>query len=133
MGVSVRGALPASELPPLYAAASAVVLPSIRTRTFVEPWGLVLNEAMHQGTPVVASDAVGAVAGGLVRDGRNGLVFPAGDAGALATRLATLARNGELRAALGRAAQADAAGYTPAAWVAGMRQALGAVGASRPG
>ena len=132
MGVSVRGALPAAELPPLYASASAVVLPSIRTRTFVEPWGLVTNEAMHQGTPVVASDAVGAVAGGLVRDGRNGLVFPAGDAGALATRLATLARNGELRAALGRAAQADAAGYTPYAWAAGMRQALAAAGAGRP-
>ena len=133
MGVSVRGALPAAELPPLYASASAVVLPSIRTRTFVEPWGLVTNEAMHQGTPVVASDAVGSVAGGLVRDGRNGLVFPAGDAGALATRLATLSRNGELRASLGRAAQADAAGHTPEAWVAGVRKALGAVGAGRPG
>ena len=132
-GVSARGPLAARELPTLYAAAAAVVLPSVRTRTFVEPWGLVTNEAMHQGTPVVASDAVGAVAGGLVRDGRNGLVFPAGDAGALATRLTTLARNAELRAALGKAAQADAAGYTPEAWLAGMQQALAAAGASRAG
>ena len=133
VGVGVRGALPEAELPALYAAATALVLPSVHTRTFLEPWGLVTNEAMHQGTPVVASDAVGAVAGGLVRDGRNGLVFPAGDADALATRLRTLAFNPELRAGLGRAARADAAPYTAQAWLAGMQQALAAVGASRAG
>jgi glycosyltransferase involved in cell wall biosynthesis len=66
-----------------------------------------------------------------VRDGRNGLVFPAGDAGALALRLQTLARNPELRGALGSAAAADVAPYTPEAWVRGMQQALAAVGASR--
>ena len=72
------GFVPRDELPALYAAADALVLPSIRTATFLEPWGLVVNEAMHQGTPVIASDAVGAAAGGLVRDGRNGLVVAAG-------------------------------------------------------
>ena len=68
----------------MYAAADVLVVPSIATRTFREPWGLVVNEAMNQGLPVIASDAVGAVAGGLVRDGRNGLVVRAGDSGALA-------------------------------------------------
>ena len=52
----------------------------------MEPWGLVVNEAMNQATAIIASDAVGAAAGGLVRDGRNGLIVPAGDAGALAAR-----------------------------------------------
>ena len=42
----------ARELPALYAAADVLVLPSIRTATFTEPWGFVANEAMHQGTPV---------------------------------------------------------------------------------
>ena len=42
-------------------------------RHFREPWGLVANEAMNQGTPVIATDAVGAAAGGLVRHERNGL------------------------------------------------------------
>jgi len=74
---------------------------------------------------------VGAVAGGLVRDGRNGLVFPAGDPDALALRLQTLARNPELRASLGAAARDDVAPYTPAAWVRGMQQALAAAGAAR--
>jgi glycosyltransferase involved in cell wall biosynthesis len=92
---------------------------------------LVVNEAMHQGTPVIASDAVGAAAGGLVRDGRNGLVAPAGDAQALATRIEALARNDELRERLGSAARQDVQAYTEAAWAEGMQRALNAVGASR--
>ena len=130
-GVTALGRVEQRELPALYAAADALVLPSMQTATFMEPWGLVVNEAMHQGTPVIASDAVGAVAGGLVRDGRNGLVFPAGDAETLALRLQTLARNPELTRALGAAAQTDVTPYTPEAWVAGMQQALRAVGQSR--
>jgi glycosyltransferase involved in cell wall biosynthesis len=125
------GPVARDELPALYAAADLLVLPSVRTRTFTEPWGLVTNEAMHQGTPVVATDAVGAVAGGLVRDGRNGLVVPAGDPEALATRIRLLAHNRDLRERLGDAARADVAVYTPDAWAQGMSRGLDAVGASR--
>jgi glycosyltransferase involved in cell wall biosynthesis len=130
-GIKALGAIPRAGLPSLYAAADALVLPSIRTATFLEPWGLVVNEAMHQGTPVIASDAVGAVAGGLVKDGRNGLVVPAGDARALATRIAALAANPELRERLGKAARHDVEPYSEAAWVQGMQRALHAVGAAR--
>jgi glycosyltransferase involved in cell wall biosynthesis len=130
-GVRWLGYVPPLELLPLYAAADVLVLPSVRTKTFAEPWGLVLNEAMLQGTPVIATDAVGAVAGGLVRDGQNGLVAPAGDPDALAARLRTLADSPELRARLGEAARDDAAEFTPQAWVAGMQRALAAVGESR--
>jgi glycosyltransferase involved in cell wall biosynthesis len=125
------GQVDKQDLPALYAAADAVVLPSIRTATFTEPWGLVCNEAMHQGTPVIASDAVGAAAGGLVVDGRNGLVVPQGDSDALASRIRTLAHNPGLREQLGAAAKADVANYTFDAWVNGMRAAINAVGASR--
>jgi glycosyltransferase involved in cell wall biosynthesis len=130
-GVRVLGRVPRDQLPALYAGADALVLPSIRTATFLEPWGLVVNEAMSQGTPVIASDAVGAVAGGLVRDGRNGLVAPAGDARGLATRIQALARDQGLRERLGAAAREDVQAYTEAAWVAGMREALRAVHVSR--
>jgi glycosyltransferase involved in cell wall biosynthesis len=92
---------------------------------------LVVNEAMHQGTPVIASDAVGAVAGGLVRDGRNGLVVPAGDAQALAARITALAANPELRERLSQAAKHDVEPFSEAAWVRGMQRALEAVGAAR--
>jgi glycosyltransferase involved in cell wall biosynthesis len=130
-GVHPLGRVPRDQLPALYAGADALVLPSIRTATFLEPWGLVVNEAMHQGTPVIASDAVGAVAGGLVRDGRNGLVAPAGDPRALATRIQALARDQGLRDRLGAAAREDVRAYSEAAWVAGMREALRAVHVSR--
>jgi glycosyltransferase involved in cell wall biosynthesis len=129
--IEALGRVPRADLPALYAGADALVLPSIRTATFLEPWGLVVNEAMHQGTPVIASDAVGAVAGGLVRDGRNGLVFPAGDARALATRIQAMAADRGLRERLGSAAHQDVQPYSETAWVRGMQAALEAAGVSR--
>ncbi len=119
------------DLPALYAAADVLVLPSIHTATFREPWGLVVNESMLQRTPVVTSDAVGAAAGGLVRDGRNGFTVPAGDPAPLAARLRALAADSALRAEMGTSAYADASAYTPAAWAAGMGRALAAAGAGR--
>src|SRR3954471_507189 len=130
-GVHPLGRVPRDQLAALYAGADALVLPSIRTATFLEPWGLVVNEAMSQGTPVIASDAVGAVPGGLARDGRNGLVAPAGDARALATRIEALARDQGLRERLGAAAREDVQRYSEAAWAAGMRDALRSIGVSR--
>jgi len=129
--VRTLGYVDRSKLPALYAAADVLVLPSIRTATFTEPWGLVVNEAMLQRTPVIVSDAVGAAAGGLVHEGRNGLLFPAGDADTLAARLRALAAAPELRERLGAAAGEDAARLTPAAWAEGMQRALSAAGASR--
>ncbi len=120
------GFVPRDHLPALYAAADVLVLPSIRTETFLEPWGLVVNEAMHQGTPVITTDAVGAARGGLVQDGRNGLVVAERDADALAARLRGFAQNPRLRAALGAAAKQDVERFTYAAWVTGMRRALAA-------
>jgi glycosyltransferase involved in cell wall biosynthesis len=130
-GVRPLGYVPRAELPPLYAAAEVFVLPSVRTATFLEPWGLVVNEAMLQGTPVITSDAVGAAAGGLVRDGHNGLVVPAGDPAALAVALRALADSSELRARLGAAGREDAAGFSPLAWADGVGRALASVGQGR--
>ena len=77
-------ALAAEQLREVYAHADVLVVPSIPTASFREPWGLVVNEAMNRGMAVIASDAVGAAAGGLVRDGDTGIVVPAGDPRALA-------------------------------------------------
>ena len=107
-----------------YSRADVVVIPSIATRSFLEPWGLVANEAMNQHVPVIATDAVGAAAGGLVRDGRNGLVVPAGDPDALAEALRTLHGDPALRARLGEQGARDVAAYTHAAWADAFAQAL---------
>ncbi|HEX4837469.1 MAG TPA: glycosyltransferase family 4 protein [Solirubrobacteraceae bacterium] len=114
-----------------YAAADVLVLPSIPTRTFREPWGLVVNEAMNRGLPVIASDAVGAAAGGLVRDGRNGVVVPAGDPIALAAALERLAGDPVLRASLGEAGRKDVSAYTHDAWAEGFSCALAGLRLSR--
>ncbi len=126
-------AVPAGTLRDFYAAADALVVPSIPTRTFREPWGLVVNEAMNRGLPVIASDAVGAAAGGLVRDGRNGIVVPAGDATALAAALRKLAANADLRRRLGAQGAEDVAAYTFSAWADGFSRALASLGLSRGG
>jgi glycosyltransferase involved in cell wall biosynthesis len=114
-----------------YAASDVLVLPSIPTRTFREPWGLVVNEAMNRRLPVIASDAVGAAAGGLVQDGHNGLVVAAGDVGALAAAVGRLAQDPQLRVRLGEAGARDVRAYSHDAWAEGFSGALASVGVSR--
>jgi glycosyltransferase involved in cell wall biosynthesis len=114
----------ATEMRNLYAGSDVVVVPSVPTRDFLEPWGLVVNEAFHQGVPVIATDAVGAAAGGLVRHERTGLVVGAGDPAALHAALERLRDDPALRRRLGAAAREAVAAYTPAAWAEGMSQAL---------
>ena len=115
-----------------YAGSDVVVVPSVPTRDFLEPWGLVVNEAFDQGVPVIATTAVGAAAGGLVRHEQTGLVVPAGDADALAAALRRLHDDPELRARLGAAGRAAvAAGHSHADWAAGMSRALAAAGRRR--
>ena len=129
-GVQALGFVPRDHLPSLYAAADVLVLPSVRTETFLEPWGLVVNEAMHQGTPAIVSDAVGAAAGGLVRDGRNGLVVAAGRRGGAGRAICAPSRqSGSARGSRRRRERQDVSRFTYSAWVSGMRQALAAVGA----
>ncbi len=125
------GPLAREELRDLYAEGDVLVLPSIATRTFREPWGLVANEAMNQGLAVIASDAVGAAAGGLVRDGHNGLIVPAGDSAALAHAMTRLAADAELRMRLGRAGAEDVRAYSYEAWAEGFSKALSTLGLSR--
>lgn len=66
------------ELPRFYAHAGCFIHPALE-----EPWGLVINEAMACGLPILSSDNVGA-AEELVDDGVNGWRFDATDVGALA-------------------------------------------------
>ncbi len=118
------GALPREDLAVAYRACAGVVLPSIPTPRFREPWGLVCNEAMHQGRPVIATTAVGAVAGGLVRDGQTGIVVAPSDPAALAAAIHRLLADAALRDRLGAAARAAVSGYTYDAMAAGFAQAL---------
>jgi colanic acid/amylovoran biosynthesis glycosyltransferase len=103
--VRFAGYVPVKETVSYYALASMVVLPSVTTPQGKEPWGLVINEAFNQGVPVIASCAVGAVAGGLVLDGANGIVVPETDAAALAAALERLGKDPKLRERMGAEAK----------------------------
>lgn len=70
-----------TELPGIFALSTVFVLPSRH-----EPWGLVVNEAMACGLPVIVSDEVGCAAD-LVQHGANGFVFPARNVPALTEAL----------------------------------------------
>ena len=88
-------------LGPLFAQADLFLLPSEQ-----ESFGLAALEALSSGVPVVASDV-----GGLsevVRDGETGRLVPARDPRALAWAVQELLSNEPRRAAMGRAARADA-------------------------
>jgi glycosyltransferase involved in cell wall biosynthesis len=126
--VVLAGTMERERLPVAYAAADVVVVPSIPTPRFLEPWGLVCNEAMCQGCAVVATTAVGAAAGGLVRDGETGVVVPAGDSAALARALDRLLDDAPLRVRLGREAKAEVSGYTYEAAADAFSRALAAAG-----
>ena len=122
---------PPTEVRNFLAGSDVLVVPSVRTATFREPWGLVVNEAMHQGLPVIATTEVGAAAGGLVRHERNGLITAPDDPHALRAAIERLRDDAELRATLGRHAGRDVAAYSPESWAAGVSAALASVGASR--
>jgi glycosyltransferase involved in cell wall biosynthesis len=124
-GIRFLGTLAHAELCEYYATSDVLVLPSLG-----EPWGFVINEAMEFGLPIVASDRVGAAAD-LLRTGENGYVFPAGDAGALADALETLAGNEALRATMGARSRAMIESFSPERWADGLMEAVDAVDRTR--
>lgn len=101
--VSVDGTVP------YYSIANVYVLPSVTVSEGRETWGLVVNEAFNQGVPVIATDAVGAAAGGFVRDGYNGLVVAERDSNALSEALVKVLEDDALRHMLSNGARATVA------------------------
>lgn len=110
-----------TELPDFYASADVFVLPSSH-----EPWGLVVNEAMCFGLPVIASDQVGS-AYDLVHEGVNGFVYPTGDIAALSAGLGSLLRDAALRRRMGAESRGLIRNWGIDQAVDGMSQALSAI------
>lgn len=89
--VRFAGFLNQTQLPSYYALCDALILPSR-----FEPWGVVVNEAMNAGKPVILSDVVGS-GQDLVVQGKNGVIFPSGNAPALAKAVAQVFGTEEIR------------------------------------
>ena len=107
-----------SELPKFYASADVFVLPSEN-----EPWGLILNEAMCAGLPIIASKEIGAVPD-LIREGRNGFLFDGGDINQLVEHLSNMVMSSERRASMGRESLRIIAEWNFDACVRGIKAAL---------
>ena len=93
--LTMVGQVEGDELISLYVAADIFALLSRR-----ETWGIVVNEGMACGLPLVLSSAVGA-AGDLLEPGRNGMLVEPGEADAAAAAIAALAGDAPTRAVFG--------------------------------
>jgi glycosyltransferase involved in cell wall biosynthesis len=107
-----------TELPRFFDLCDVFVLPSRH-----EPWGLVVNEAMNAGRPVVVSDDVGCQED-LVREGETGAVFLVGGVRALAEALERVLGEPGVAARMGVAARARIDAFSFEQDVAGLRRAL---------
>ena len=101
-----------------YALAEALIFP-----THSDPWGLVVNEAMACGLPIVASDAAGCVPD-LVHQGKNGFRFRPRDIDGLAHAMRTICDQPDLAARMGTTSFEMIQSYTPEICAAGLMEAV---------
>lgn len=117
--VTFAGFRQIDDLPAYYALAGAFVHPAL-----VEPWGLVVNEALAAGVVAVVSDRVGS-ARDLIRDGETGFTFDPTSVPDLADRLTEVARLGDAeRQRIVDAGQAHIQGWEPHAFAQGLWTAV---------
>jgi glycosyltransferase involved in cell wall biosynthesis len=105
------------ELPDFYGLARAFVLPST-----AEQWGLVANEAMAAGLPVLVSQACGSAE--LVIPGENGFHFDPRNPRELAALMAKLTREEGRREEMGRASRRIIQARSPAFFGQGLLEAM---------
>nr|WP_255420829.1 glycosyltransferase family 4 protein [Opitutus sp. ER46] len=101
------GFLPPADLPAVFARADIFILPSRH-----DGWGVVINQALGAGLPVIASEGVGA-AQDLVQHDWNGLVVPTGDITALSSAMWALASDPERRRKMSENAMASSHALAP--------------------
>ena len=105
------------ELVRYFSFAEALLLPSIR-----EPWGLVVNEALACGIPVLASNRCGCVPE-LVHDGWNGMLFdPVNESEIVETLLRFDCLDSETKARWAQNSRVKAAEFEPSTFGLGVRK-----------
>ncbi|MGH9504276.1 MAG: glycosyltransferase family 4 protein [Terriglobales bacterium] len=115
--VRCTGFVHRDQLAGYYALAETFVFPS-----HTDTWGLVVNEAMACGLPVISSDAAGCTAD-LVQNGWNGRVIVRGDVVQLAAAMDELARDITVPLRMGNHSRERILKYSPEACASGIAQA----------
>lgn len=101
-----------------YGLADMLVLP-----TYTDTWGMVVNEAMACGLPVIVSRAAGCAAD-LVRENWSGLLVTPKDVRCLESAMRRLMEKSELRAAMGSNSAEHIRGYSAQSWSDGVAKAI---------
>ena len=112
------GFLHREDLPAVYALADVLVLP-----THSDAWGLVVNEAMASGLPVLVSEVAGCSVD-LVEDGRNGFVIPPMDADRLSRAVASVLNQPQLLKDMSVQSLNKIKNYSPDTCAAGFANAV---------
>ncbi len=99
-GIRFCGFRNQSELPRFFDLCTVFVLPARH-----EPWGLIVNEVMNAGRPVIVTDEVGCHPD-LITQGVEGFVYPARDISALTSALRAVLSTPGTAARMGAAALA---------------------------
>ncbi|WP_187970278.1 glycosyltransferase family 4 protein [Aquibium microcysteis] len=119
LSVSFPGFVNQSEMPKVLGACDVMVFPSE-----IDQWGLIVNEAMAVGLPVIVGAESGC-APDLVENGVNGFLVPPGDLDALTAALEQIVADDALRARMGEASLKRMQTWSFRETHAGLRQALG--------
>jgi len=105
-------------LPEFYALADAFIFP-----TLSDPWGLVVNEAMSCGLPVILTNVAGCMPD-LVQDRWNGYVVKPADPSQLAAAMLRLASDSGLRREMGARSRERIEANSPQQWTEGLVKAM---------
>jgi glycosyltransferase involved in cell wall biosynthesis len=113
------------ELARVYAAGDVFVFP-----TLGDPYGLVVDEAMAGGLPIISTTAAGEIRERVI-DGMNGYLVPPHDAGALAAAMRRLTVDPARRHEMGAHSAEMIAPYTPDHWAEAFEKAVESIVSSR--
>jgi glycosyltransferase involved in cell wall biosynthesis len=125
LSVKLAGFRQRAELPSMYAAGDVFVFP-----TLGDPYGLVVDEAMAAGLPVISTTAAGEIRERVVDD-VNGYLVPPNDPVALAAAMHRLAVDPALRHQMGARSAEMIAPYTPDSWAQAFEKAVETILSSR--
>jgi glycosyltransferase involved in cell wall biosynthesis len=117
--IHFAGFVDRDDLARYYGLAECLVLP-----TYTDPWGLVVNEAMACGLPVICTNVAGCVAD-LVKN--NGRLVDAGNHAQLCHAMIEIACDPVLRDGMSAESESMILQYSPEAWAFGMAEAAQAM------
>ena len=98
------------ELPKYYALSDVFVFP-----TLGDPYGLVVDEAMACGLPIISTSAAGEI-GERIEEGKNGFIVPPRDSRALGMAMQKFCVDPSLAASMGAESRTRIEGHTPEQW-----------------